>query len=246
MFTAVLLSLAAIGGPPQALPFRAQALPFECDQKCEECPGGVCPVDPKELFSGAMGIPLRYKAPCGTTIAIVPEAPKPRTINVVEEVSNCYMGCCPVYRTVQKQVAWNKPTPLADLADGLAALKLTEDDVLYDLGCGDGRVVVMAAKLYGCRAVGLDVRAEAIPHAIDNAKLNGVSHLTRFYKADANAADLSQATVLYAHLDAAQSDLLARQVRAHPQTEQAISFQHKPRGLNAARHGEFYLWKAKR
>lgn len=76
----------------------------------------------------------------------------------------------------------------------LAGVKKT--DIVYDLGCGDGRIVVEAAKVYGARGVGIDINPERIKEAKENAKRNGVEHLVRFEEKDLFEADIKEATVV--------------------------------------------------
>jgi SAM-dependent methyltransferase len=76
----------------------------------------------------------------------------------------------------------------------LAAVKKT--DIVYDLGCGDGRIVIAAAKNFGARGVGIDINPERIQEAKANAKKAGVEHLVRFEEADLFEADFRQATVV--------------------------------------------------
>ena len=76
----------------------------------------------------------------------------------------------------------------------LASVKKT--DVVYDLGCGDGRIVIAAARDYGARAVGIDINPERIQEAQDNAKKAGVTNLVRFEENDLFDADIHEATVV--------------------------------------------------
>ena len=76
----------------------------------------------------------------------------------------------------------------------LAGVKKT--DVVYDLGCGDGRIVVAAAKTYGAHAVGIDINPVRIAEATENAKKAGVENLVRFEENDLFEADIHQATVV--------------------------------------------------
>lgn len=80
-----------------------------------------------------------------------------------------------------------------------AMLKLAEvkkTDVVYDLGCGDGRIVIAAAKEYGARGVGIDINPVRIQEARENAKKAGVEHLVRFEEKDLFEADIREATVV--------------------------------------------------
>jgi SAM-dependent methyltransferase len=80
-----------------------------------------------------------------------------------------------------------------------AMLKLAEvkkTDVVYDLGCGDGRIVVAAAKLYGAHGVGIDINPVRIEEANENARKAGVEKLVRFEENDLFEADIHEATVV--------------------------------------------------
>jgi precorrin-6B methylase 2 len=80
-----------------------------------------------------------------------------------------------------------------------AMLKLagvTRDDVVYDLGCGDGRIVVTAAKLYGARGVGIDIDPQRIREANENAKKAGVEQLVRFEENDLFKSNIREASVV--------------------------------------------------
>jgi SAM-dependent methyltransferase len=80
-----------------------------------------------------------------------------------------------------------------------AMLKLADvksTDVVYDLGCGDGRIVIAAAKDYGAHAVGIDINPTRIAEAKENAKKAGVENLVRFEENDLFEADIHEATVV--------------------------------------------------
>jgi SAM-dependent methyltransferase len=80
-----------------------------------------------------------------------------------------------------------------------AMLKLGEvksTDVVYDLGCGDGRIVIAAAKSFGARGVGIDINPVRIGEAKENAKKAGVEDKVRFEENDLFLADIHEATVV--------------------------------------------------
>jgi len=80
-----------------------------------------------------------------------------------------------------------------------AMLKLadvTKADIVYDLGCGDGRIVIAAAKIYGARGVGIDINPVRIAEAKQNAKAAGVENLVRFAESDLFEAGIHEASVV--------------------------------------------------
>ncbi len=92
------------------------------------------------------------------------------------------------------------PTP-PDVVDQMLALAdLGPSDVVYDLGCGDGRIVIAAARRHGARGVGVDIDPQRIEEAQRNAKAAGVGHLVTFRVEDALETDLSEATVVTLYL----------------------------------------------
>jgi ribosomal protein L11 methylase PrmA len=92
------------------------------------------------------------------------------------------------------------PTP-QDVVDRMLQLaQVTSRDVVFDLGCGDGRIVITAAKRYGAHGVGIDIDPERIEQAVANAKRAGVEELVIFRQEDALTADISEATVVTLYL----------------------------------------------
>jgi SAM-dependent methyltransferase len=91
------------------------------------------------------------------------------------------------------------PTPQEVVDEMLTLAKAGKTDVVYDLGCGDGRIVVSAAKL-GARGVGIDINPERIKEANDNAKAAGVTERVDFRNEDLFTTDISPATVVTLYL----------------------------------------------
>jgi SAM-dependent methyltransferase len=92
------------------------------------------------------------------------------------------------------------PTP-DDVVQGMLKLaNVQKSDTVYDLGCGDGRIVITAAKLYGAHGVGVDINPERISEARANAKQSGVEDLVHFVEADLYRADIKDATVVTLYL----------------------------------------------
>jgi len=109
------------------------------------------------------------------------------------------------------------PTP-QDVVDRMLALAaVTKDDTVYDLGCGDGRIVVTAAKKFGARGVGVDIDPQRIKESEANAKAAGVETLVSFKLQDAMSVDVSPATVVTLYLLSASNmklrPILTRQLR---------------------------------
>ena len=84
-----------------------------------------------------------------------------------------------------------------DVVDRMLTLaKVDSRDVVYDLGCGDGRIVIAAAQKFGAKGVGIDIDPARIHDAEANAKRAGVEKLVTFRLQDALEADVSDATVV--------------------------------------------------
>lgn len=82
----------------------------------------------------------------------------------------------------------------------LELAEVTKEDVVYDLGSGDGRIPITAAKEYGARGVGVDFDPVRIAESRANARAAGVEHLVEFRLGDALAADVREATVVTLYL----------------------------------------------
>ena len=89
------------------------------------------------------------------------------------------------YEVVEKMLE------MSDVGDG---------DIVYDLGCGDGRIVIQAAEKFGARGVGIDIVAERIEESKRNSRASGVEHLVEFVQQDVMKADFSEATVVTLYL----------------------------------------------
>ena len=92
------------------------------------------------------------------------------------------------------------PTPDAVVEAMLEVANVSGKDVLYDLGSGDGRIPITAAKKYGTRGVGIDIDPERIKEANENLKSSGVADKVRFIEGDLFQQDLSRATVITLYL----------------------------------------------
>lgn len=92
------------------------------------------------------------------------------------------------------------PTPMEVVDQMLAFVRPTRDDVVYDLGCGDGRIVVAAAQRHGARGVCVDLDPSRIRESRQNADTAGVTARIRFHQGDLFEMDLSEATVVTLYL----------------------------------------------
>ena len=94
----------------------------------------------------------------------------------------------------------------------LALARVGPQDVVYDLGCGDGRVVIAAAKRFGARGVGIDLQPNLIRSAREAAAREGVSDRVEFRVGNALEADVSKASVVALYLSAASNIRLKPQL----------------------------------
>jgi SAM-dependent methyltransferase len=92
------------------------------------------------------------------------------------------------------------PTPQEAVEAMLKLANVTAKDVVYDLGSGDGRIPITAAKGFGARAVGIDIDPKLIKEATENAQKAGVSDRVRFRNEDLFQTDFSEATVITLYL----------------------------------------------
>ena len=88
------------------------------------------------------------------------------------------------------------PSPMLVVERMLQLAEVRKDDILYDLGSGDGRIVIEAAKKFGVKGVGVDLNPTLVEQARRRATEEGVSHLVEFRAADGLTVDISQATVV--------------------------------------------------
>lgn len=92
------------------------------------------------------------------------------------------------------------PTPEAVVEAMLQVANVGKNDIVYDLGCGDGRIPVTAARKYGARGIGIDIDPQRIKEANENVAKNKVGDLVKIVQGDLFEQDLSQATVVTLYL----------------------------------------------
>jgi cyclopropane fatty-acyl-phospholipid synthase-like methyltransferase len=88
------------------------------------------------------------------------------------------------------------PSPMHVVQKMIEVADIKKGDVLYDMGSGDGRIIIEAAKKYGVRGVGIDLNPDLVAKARENAKNEGVSDLVEFRAQDGLTVDISEATVV--------------------------------------------------
>ncbi len=92
------------------------------------------------------------------------------------------------------------PTSQTLVVEMLKLANVTKADTVYDLGCGDGRIVIAAAKQFGAHGVGVDINPERIQEANENARRAGVADKVKFIEGDLFTADIRPATVVTLYL----------------------------------------------
>ena len=113
-----------------------------------------------------------------------------------------------------EDTAIHVPTP-PDIVDKMLELaRVTPDDLLYDLGCGDGRIVVAAASKYGCRAVGYDIDARKVKQSKENVKRHKLETRVRIEQHDIFKLDLRKASVITLYLLPEMNDRLVPQLKS--------------------------------
>lgn len=93
-----------------------------------------------------------------------------------------------------------EPTPQPVVEEMLKLAEVKKGDVVYDLGCGDGRIVVTAAVKYGVKAVGVDLDPERVRESEENVRINGVENLVTIRRENIFDTDISQASVVTLYL----------------------------------------------
>jgi len=106
------------------------------------------------------------------------------------------------------------PTPMPVVRKMLELAEVNGDDLVYDLGCGDGRIVIAAAKQYGARGVGIEYDLRLCEEARRRAEREGVSAFVEIRHQDIFESDFSDATVVMLYLLPASNKILQRRLRA--------------------------------
>jgi SAM-dependent methyltransferase len=146
------------------------------------------------------------------------------------------------------------PTPQPVVKAMLALAQLSPADTVYDVGCGDGRVVITAARAYGAQSVGIDIEGWCVAESRRNARLAGVEPLVTFVQANALDVDLSPATVVTLYMPAAWNRLFLPKLRQElPPKARIVSYMYplgdespvKKRWVTDqyGRSSPIYLWR---
>lgn len=93
-----------------------------------------------------------------------------------------------------------EPSTMEVVGEMLTIARVGKDDLVYDLGCGDGRIVIAAAKTAGARGVGVDLDPQRIRESRENARKAGVAEQVKFYVQDFFQTDIHEATVVMLYL----------------------------------------------
>lgn len=130
-----------------------------------------------------------------------------------------------------KRVSVYVPTPQHVVESILLIADLTPRDVVYDLGCGDGRVVVTAAEKYDCKAVGIEIDPGLCGEAQSASAAAGVDRLVSIRQGDLFDVDLSPATVVCVYLAAEDNAKLAPQLKRLGKGSRILSYAHEIPGV---------------
>ena len=123
------------------------------------------------------------------------------------------------------------PTP-QDVVDKMLDLaKVKQTDVLYDLGCGDGRIVVTAAKKYGCKATGYDIDPQRIKESLENVAKNKVEGLVEIKQEDIFKLDISKADVITLYLLPSLNEKLIPQLEKLKPGSRIVSHEFRMKGV---------------
>ena len=113
----------------------------------------------------------------------------------------------------------------------MAVAEVTADDVVYDIGSGNGKVVIYAAKKYGCRAVGVELDARIAGISREAVAKNGVQNLVTIRHEDALKSDLSDATVVFLFHQTGFLELLRTQLERLSVGTRVVFLDHPPEWL---------------
>ena len=139
-------------------------------------------------------------------------------------------------------------TPEGYVDDMLALAEVTSDDIVYDLGSGDGRIVIAAAVLHGARGVGIEIDQELVDVSNQNAIEAGVADRVEFRREDFYEADFSDATVVAMYLfEETNEKLKPYLVEQLAPDARIVTYKYKMPGWEPVRSGKkVYLYEIPR
>jgi Cyclopropane fatty acid synthase and related methyltransferases len=117
------------------------------------------------------------------------------------------------------------PTPMAAVKRMLELAEIQPGDLVYDLGCGDGRIVVAAAVRHGVKAVGVEINPERVAESRERARAAGVESLVEIRQADIFDLNLDQADVVFLYLTPRLNERLMPQLRRLKRGARIISYE---------------------
>ncbi|HVW37511.1 MAG TPA: TIGR03000 domain-containing protein [Pirellulales bacterium] len=182
---------------------------------------------PKRRFVSAPLPPGKYVY---TLKAIVPGPNGPQTITRRIDVRPGDFESIDLRAPGERPIAdvEYEPTPQPVVDALLRLAKTTRSDVLWDLGCGDGRIPVTAAKEYGCQARGFDIDPQRVKDSLDNARRQGVRRRVAIERRDIFTLDLSEGpTIVTLYLLPRLNAQLLPQLRQLPPGARVVSVAHR-------------------
>ena len=191
-----------------------------------------------------------------TITAIIPGANGPKTVTQQLDIRPGDFESIDLREPGQRPITdvEYEPTPQNVVDEALRLAKVTSKDVLWDLGCGDGRIPVTGAKEYACKARGFDIDPERVKDSLANVRKHGVERLVTIEQRNIFKLDLSKGpTIVMLYLLPSLNAKLLPQLRKLPPGTRVISIAHRMADIKPDEQivvdselGEFnvYLWKA--
>ena len=152
------------------------------------------------------------------------------------------------YEESRGETPW-VPSPDEVIHTMLQAARVKRRDVVYDLGCGDGRIVIAAARDFGARAVGIDIEPERIREATEAGRAAGVADRVRFIEQDFHQSNIGEASVLALYLYTREMTKLKPKILSQMKPgSRVVAYQFngmgdwKPAKVIRRHHHPVYLW----
>lgn len=138
--------------------------------------------------------------------------------------ANCTVALLSASETRAPDVGF-VPTPMAAVERMIAMAALQPGETVYDLGCGDGRIVVAAAQRHRVKAIGVDINPERVAESLAKVRAAGVEDLVTIREADVFDLDLSDADVVFLYLTPRLNERLMPQLRKLKPGARIISYE---------------------